>query len=155
MLGVISSTPGELSPVFEAMSKVTRMCEANFGVLFRYDGDAFNPAALLGVPPAYEDFQRRRGPFRPDDGAPLHRLLQTKELVQTVDELAEPKPGPAARYGGARSLLAVPMRKENELIGAFVIYRTEVGRSLTSRSRCSPASPAPSRDRNRECPTAQ
>ena len=127
VLGVISSTPGELSPVFEAMlENATRICEANFGVLFRYDGDAFNPAALLGVPPAYEDFQRRRGPFRPDDGAPLHRLLQTKELVQTVDELAEPKPGPAARYGGARSLLAVPMRKENELIGAFVIYRTEV-----------------------------
>jgi len=127
VLQVISSSPGDLEAVFQAMlQNATRICEANFGVLFRHEGDAFNPAALLGVPPAYEDFQRRRGPFRPDDGGPLHRLLQTKELVQTVDELAEPKPGPAARYGGARSLLAVPMRKENELIGAFVIYRTEV-----------------------------
>jgi signal transduction histidine kinase len=127
VLQVISSSPGALEAVFQAMlQNATRICEANFGVLFRYEGDAFNPAALLGVPPAYEDFQRRRGPFRPDDGGPLHRLLQTKEIVQTVDELAEPKPGPAARYGGARSLLAVPMRKENELIGAFVIYRTEV-----------------------------
>jgi signal transduction histidine kinase len=127
VLQVISSSAGDLEAVFQAMlQNATRICEANFGVLFRYEGDAFNPAALLGVPPAYEDFQRRRGPFRPDDGGPLHRLLQTKEIVQTVDELAEPKPGPAARYGGARSLLAVPMRKENELIGAFVIYRTEV-----------------------------
>jgi signal transduction histidine kinase/putative methionine-R-sulfoxide reductase with GAF domain len=127
VLQVISSSPGALEAVFQAMlQNATRICEANFGVLFRYEGDAFNPAALLGVPPAYADFQRRRGPFRPEDGGPLHRLLQTKELVQRVDELAEPKPGPAARYGGARSLLAVPMRKENELIGAFVIYRTEV-----------------------------
>jgi signal transduction histidine kinase len=127
VLQVISSSPGALEAVFQAMlQNATRICEANFGVLFRYEGDAFNPAALLGVPPAYADSQRRRGPFRPEDGGPLHRLLQTKELVQRVDELAEPKPGPAARYGGARSLLAVPMRKENELIGAFVIYRTEV-----------------------------
>ena len=58
--------------------------------------------------------------------APLDRLLRTKELVHTADELAEPRPGPAGRYGGARSLIAVPMRKENELVGAFVIYRTEV-----------------------------
>src|SRR5262249_9834224 len=55
-----------------------------------------------------------------------HRLLQTRALVHTADELAERNPGPAARYGGARSLIAVPMRKENELVGAFVIYRTEV-----------------------------
>jgi GAF domain-containing protein/CheY-like chemotaxis protein len=127
VLRVISSSKGELEPVFQAMlANATRICEANFGVLFRYDGDVFHAAAWLGVPPAYEDFQRRRGPFRPDDGAPLHRLLQTKELIQTADELAEPSPGPAARYGGARSLLAVPMRRENELVGAFVIYRTEV-----------------------------
>jgi signal transduction histidine kinase len=127
VLRVISSSPGELEPVFQAMlANAVRICEAKFGVLFRYDGDAFNAAAWLGLPPAYEEFQRQRGPFRPDDGAPLDRLLRTKELVQTADEFAEPKPGPASRYGGARSLLAVPMRKENELIGAFVIYRTEV-----------------------------
>src|SRR5262249_50375262 len=61
----------------------------------------------------------------PIDGSPLHRLLQTKELVYTADELAERHPGPAAKYGGARSLIAVPMRKDNQLVGAFVIYRTE------------------------------
>jgi GAF domain-containing protein len=127
VLQVISSSPGELEPVFETMlANAVRICEATFGVLFRCDGDAFHVAAWLGVPPAYEKFLRQRGSFQPTDGAPLDRLFRTKELVQTADELAEPNPGPAAKYGGARSLIAVPMRKENELLGAFVIYRTEV-----------------------------
>jgi adenylate cyclase len=52
--------------------------------------------------------------------------LRTKELVHTADELVEQSSSPAAKYGGARSLIAVPMRRENELVGAFVIYRTEV-----------------------------
>jgi signal transduction histidine kinase len=127
VLQVISSSPGELEPVFHAMlENAVRICEAKFGVLFRYDGDVFRAAAWLGVPPAYEDSLRHRGSFQPGVGAPLHRLIQTKALVQTVDELAEPNPGPAAKIGGARSLIAVPMRKEDELVGAFVIYRTEV-----------------------------
>src|SRR5205807_1120306 len=70
-------------------------------------------------------FLRQRGWFPPAAGAPLDRLLRTRELVHTADESAERNPGPAAKYGGARSLIAVPMRKENELIGAFVIYRQE------------------------------
>ena len=127
VLQVISSSPGELDPVFQAMlANAVRICEAKFGVLFRYDGGAFHAAASLGVPPAYAEDLRQRGSFLPDAGAPLGRLLRTRELVHTGDELLEPNPGPAARYGGARSLIAVPMRKENELVGAFVIYRTEV-----------------------------
>src|SRR5262249_56735712 len=59
-------------------------------------------------------------------GAPRRLRVQTRELVHPADELPERNPGPAAKYGGARSLIAVPMRKENELVGAFVIYRTEV-----------------------------
>src|SRR5262249_40442560 len=69
---------------------------------------------------------RQRGSFRPEAGAPLDRLLQTEQLVHAVDEVALYSPSPAARYGGARSLVAVPMRKESQLVGAFVIYRTEV-----------------------------
>ena len=65
-------------------------------------------------------------PFARMPDAPLGRLLRTKELVHTADELAEQSSSPAAKFGGARSLIAVPMRKENELVGAFVIYRTEV-----------------------------
>jgi GAF domain-containing protein len=127
VLSVISSSPGELDPVFEAMlANAVRICEAKFGLLFRYDGNAFHVAASVGVPQAYTAFIRQRGSFRPDPGAPLYRLLQTKELVHTADELAEPSPGPASKYGGARSLIAVPLRQENELVGAFVIYRTEV-----------------------------
>jgi two-component system, NtrC family, sensor kinase len=127
VLQVISSSPGELDAVFQAMlANAVRICEAKFGVLFRYDGGAFHAAASLGVPPAYAENLRQRGSFLPDPGAPLGRLLRTRELVHTADELLEPNPGPAARYGGARSLIAVPMRKENELVGAFVIFRTEV-----------------------------
>ena len=127
VLKVISSSPGELEPVFQAMlANAVRICEAKFGVMFRYDGRAFRLVASRNVPPAYEVSIRQRGSFQPDVGAPLYRLIQTKELVQTADELAEPNPGPAGKIGGARSLIAVPMRKENDLIGAFVIYRTEI-----------------------------
>jgi GAF domain-containing protein len=126
VLRVISSSPGELEPVFKAMlENAVRICEAKFGVLYRYDG-AFHVAASLGVPPAYAEALRQRGSFQPTAGAPLDRLLQTKELVHTADASVERNQGPAAKYGGARSLIAVPMRTENELVGAFIIYRTEV-----------------------------
>jgi signal transduction histidine kinase len=127
VLSVIGSSPGDLAPVFDAMlTNAVRICEAKFGVLFRYDGNVFQPAATLGVPPAYTEFLQERGSFRPTPGAPIHRLVQTEELVHVTDDAAEQYPGPAGKYGGARSLIAVPMRKEKELIGAFVIYRTEV-----------------------------
>ena len=107
--------------------KAVQICEAKFGVLFRcYDDTEFHAAAWVGVPPAYEQSLRQRGSFRPNADAPLGRLLRTKELVHTADELVEQSNSPAAKYGGARSLIAVPMRKENELVGALVIYRTEV-----------------------------
>jgi signal transduction histidine kinase len=108
------------------LTNAVRICEAKFGVLFRYDGNVFQPTATLGVPPAYTEFLQKRGSFRPTPGAPIHRLVQTEELVHIADNAAEQYPGPAGKYGGARSLIAVPMRKEKELIGAFVIYRTEV-----------------------------
>jgi GAF domain-containing protein len=127
VLQVISTSPGELEPVFQTMlANATRICEAKFGVLFRYDGDMFHAAAWVGVPPVYENSLRQRGSFRPEAGAPLDRLLQSEQLVHAVDEVALDSPSPAAKYGGARSLVAVPMRKENQLVGAFVIYRTEV-----------------------------
>ena len=127
VLGVISASPGELKPVFDAMlENAVRICEAKFGVLFRFDGTTFHAAAWRGVPPAYEESLRQRGSFRPDAEAPLGQLLRTGELIHITDELARPAPGPAGRYGGARSLIVVPMHKEHELIGALVIYRTEV-----------------------------
>ena len=127
VLQVISSSPGELEPVFQAvLENATRICDAKFGILWLYDGEVFRVGAWLGVPSALADFLQRRGAFPPPNGSPLHRLLQTRDLVHIADALSEPTPAAAARYGGARSLVAVPMRKEAELIGAFIIYRQEV-----------------------------
>ena len=128
VLKVISSSPGDLEPVFQSMLvKAVQICEAKFGVLFRcYHDSEFHAVAWVGVTPEYEKSLRKRQSFRPDANAPLGRLLLTKELVHTADELAEKSGSPAAKYGGARSLIAVPMRKQNELVGALVIYRTEV-----------------------------
>jgi class 3 adenylate cyclase/putative methionine-R-sulfoxide reductase with GAF domain len=128
VLQVINSSPGELEPVFRSMLvKAVQICAAKFGVLFRCNNDAaLHAAAWVGVTPEYEEFLRNRQSFRPDADAPLGRLLRTKELIHTADELAEQSDSPAAKYGGARSLIVVPMRKVNELVGALVIYRTEV-----------------------------
>jgi GAF domain-containing protein len=127
VLKIISSSPGELEPVFNAiLEHATRICDAKFGILWLYDGEVFHPGARHGVPSALADFHDQRGAFRPSSGTPLHRLLQTRDLVHSADRLSEPNPGAAAKYGGARSLVAVPMRKENELVGAFIIYRQEV-----------------------------
>jgi adenylate cyclase len=127
VLRVISSSPGELEPVFNAiLEHATRICDAKFGVLWLYDGEVFHPGATHKVPSALADFHARRGAFRPSSGTPLHRLLQTRDVVHSADRLSEPNPGAAAKYGGARSLIAVPMRKENELVGAFIIYRQEI-----------------------------
>src|SRR5262249_30611358 len=131
VLQVISSSPGELKPVFQAMlSNAVGVCEAKFGVLFRYSENAFHVATTLDVPPAYAKFLRRRS-FRPDvepvlAGSPLHRLLSSKGIIQSDDVSSEANPGPAGQYGGARSFIAVPLKKESELVGAFVIYRQEV-----------------------------
>jgi GAF domain-containing protein len=116
-----------LEPVFNAiLEHATRICDAKFGVLWLYDGEVFHPGATHKVPSALADFHARRGAFRPSSGTPLHRLLQTRDVVHSADRLSEPNPGAAAKYGGARSLVAVPMRKENELVGAFIIYRQEI-----------------------------
>ena len=131
VLQVISRSPGELEPVFQAMlTNAVRVCEAKFGVLFRYSDNAFHAAATLDVPPAYAEYLGRRS-FRPDvepalAGSPLHRLLLSNDVVQSDDVSLEANPGPAGQYGGARSFIAVPLKKESELVGAFVIYRQEV-----------------------------
>jgi GAF domain-containing protein len=127
VLRVISSSPAELEPVFQAMlENAVRICEAKFGTLIRFDGSAFHYAAQVGAPPAYAEFQMRRGPFQPTTGALLDRVMQTKQVIHTADEMSEAAPGPSAKFGGARSNVCVPMLKDNELIGAILIYRQEV-----------------------------
>ncbi len=127
VLQVISSSPGELEPVFQAMLKnATRICDAKFGVMFRFDGKFFHPAALVDAPPALAEFFWKVGPFLPEPGVALERLFRTRQVIHSADYAAEEITGPAGRYGGARSLIAVPMFKERDLAGAILIYRQEV-----------------------------
>jgi signal transduction histidine kinase/putative methionine-R-sulfoxide reductase with GAF domain len=123
VLGVISSSPGELEPVFKAMlANATRLCEANFGILYRYDGSVFRVEALQDTVPAYGEYLRREPP-RPDPRNALGRLFHTKQPVHITDITAEPATVEIAK---ARTFLAVPMLKEDELMGAIAIYRKEV-----------------------------
>ena len=129
VLRVISSSPGELEPVFQAMlENAARICEASFGTLFRFDGKFFHPTASIGTPAALVEYQKQRGPFQPESerGNLTDRVWHTKQVAHTADYAAEPNPGPPAKLGGARSAVAVPMLKDNELVGAIVIYRKEV-----------------------------
>ena len=104
VLSVISSSPGELEPVFQAMlENATRICEAKFGALYRFDGEALQLAAEVGTPPEFAEFQRRRGPFQPRPGNLIERVMQTKQMSHTADYAAEAVPGRAATLGGARS----------------------------------------------------
>ena len=127
VLQIISSSPGALQPVFEAMlENATRICEAKFGVLYLYDNAGFTPAALSHAPQVYGDFVWSRGQFFPQTGNGLDRVLQTKTVVHSIDEAAEPVPTNSARLAGARSQVLVPMLKEGNLAGAIAIYRQEV-----------------------------
>jgi GAF domain-containing protein len=127
VLKVISSSPGELEPVFEAMlQNATRICEAKFGTIFRYDGEFLHWVAGVDTPPALLELQKKRGPYLPESGTLLDRVLHTREVAHSPDYAAEPIPGNAATLGGARSTVAVPMLKDSELVGAIIIYRQEV-----------------------------
>ena len=133
VLRVISASPGKLEPVFQAMlENAVRMCDAKFGSLFRYDNETFEATALLGLPPAFDEYQRQHGSFQPPVGSPLDRLLLTKGVVRIADASAKSARSAAGRLGGARSLMAVPMLKENSLIGAIVIYRQDL-RAFTDK----------------------
>jgi GAF domain-containing protein len=127
VLKVISTSPGDLEPVFQAMlENATRICEAKFGTLYRYSEQGFYRAAGSGTPAALMEHQSKQGLFLPKPGTLLYRVLQTKTVAHSADYAAEPNLGVSAKYGGARSTVVVPMLKDNELIGAIVIYRQEV-----------------------------
>ena len=133
VLQVISSSPGELKPVFKAMlENATRICDAKFGVLQLIEGDGFRAVALHNAPPAFADYVRR-GLLRPGPNVPLSRMARTKQVVHIADITMEeayierdPLAVAGADLGGYRTILAVPMLKESELIGGFVIFRQEV-----------------------------
>jgi GAF domain-containing protein len=141
VLKVISSSPGELEPVFNTLIvNAVRLCEAEFGNLFLYDGEQFQTAALHGASPAYAKTRQRAVLVRdlhPD--VPLARITRTKQVVHIADTRAtqsyierDPAFVQLVEAAGARTLLVVPMLKEGGLIGAIVIYRKEV-RPLTDK----------------------
>ena len=133
VLRVISSSPGDVAPVFGTMlEKAVRICDASFGMLFRAENGVMSAAAMLGVPPAFAEFWQR-GPQRPGPRTAFGRTVETRQAVHIVDVRTDPayvEGEPvfvaAVKLGGFRTILNVPMLKDNELIGVFAIYRQEV-----------------------------
>jgi GAF domain-containing protein len=133
VLGVISSSPGELEPVFQAMlANATRICEAKFGAMYVFEGDAFRAVALHGGPPSFVAARRRDPMLRPIPGTGLGRVAATKQTIQIADVRVEPayrstpENAIGPELGGLRTVLCVPMLREDELIGAFNLFRQEV-----------------------------
>jgi class 3 adenylate cyclase len=133
VLRIISSSPGELEPVFQAMlENAVRICEASYGVLFRFEEGAWRAAAMDGVPPAFAEFWQR-GPQRPSTRTALGRVAETKQTIHIADVTTEPayvdsEPifVAAVNLGRFRTILNVPILRDKELVGSFAIYRQEV-----------------------------
>jgi signal transduction histidine kinase/uncharacterized membrane protein len=138
VLQVISSSPGELEPVFQAMlANAVRLCDAKFGILYEFAKGQFRAISWMGVPPAYADFVRQWRTWGPASG--LGQIMLTKQTVHISDVVkgrayAEGDPGRVASVdlGGVRTALVVPMLKDGDLVGAFVIYR-QVVRPFTDK----------------------
>ena len=133
VLGVISSSPGDLAPVFAAMlDNAVRICGATFGNIYRWDGESLHLVAAKNTPTALAEY-RKHSPYRHDAKTPIGRMMTTKSLIH-IDDLAAdeaylkriPETVAAVEAGGIRTLLAVPMVKEGNLIGAFTLCRREV-----------------------------
>ena len=130
VLKVVSSSPGNLEPVFDAMlQNAVRICGAKFGNLMLREGDAFRLGATHGAPQAYVDYLHNNQMFRTNPG--LAQLVKTKEHYHLVDIAAAPTFGDELReatvhLAGARTLIGVPMLKDDKVIGAIIIYRQEV-----------------------------
>ena len=125
VLQVISSSPGDLEPVFQAMlANAVRICGAKFGALYLREGKGFRTVALHGAPSALAEARRREPVICPAPNTALGRAVAIKQTVQIADVQAEPgyfrdvPPGltgpQMARLAGARSIIAVPMLKDNE-----------------------------------------
>jgi GAF domain-containing protein len=131
VLRVISSSPGDLQPVFSAILKnATRICQANFGTLYLREDGAFRVAALHNAPAAFVEARRREPLVRPQSGNPMERVVTTKQALQISDvqkdpALEEPNYRLFATLTGARSSVTVPMLKKNEAIGVVTVYRLE------------------------------
>jgi PAS domain S-box-containing protein len=134
VLQVINSSPGDLAPVFDAMlDKAMRLCDARFGHLATTaDGEVFTVAAAQG-PSAIVEFLRNRPPTRPGSGTSMERLARGERCVHVHDAMAEeayrrgdPTRRAVVDLGGCRTFVSVGLRKDNALLGAITVYRSEV-----------------------------
>jgi len=138
VLQVISSSTGELEPVFQAiLASATRTCDAKFGLLYRIENGAARIISKLGIPPALAEYLKR-GPHRPPLNrvsplTPIGRLIQSCQLVHIADYRTDqsyldrdPLTVAAIELGGIRTLLVVPMIKNDALMGAILIFRQEM-----------------------------
>ena len=134
MLSVISSSPGELEPVFQTiLENAVRICDAKFGFIDRYDGNTWKIAAVHGAALAYTEYLQQRGYQQPGPETVVARIASTNQIVHIADLAAsrgyaerDPVVVAAVELGGVRTLLGVPMLKEDELVGAILLYRQEV-----------------------------
>jgi GAF domain-containing protein len=135
VLGVISSSPGELQPVFDAMlANATRLCEASYAILWLREGEQFRIGAYYGaLPPAYTERWRQGTLVHLGQDVPSVRAIKTRQPVKIADFAKsqayldrDPLAVGGVELAGIRTLVAVPMLRENEAIGSIAIFRTEV-----------------------------
>ena len=130
VLQVINSSPGDLAPVFDAMlEKAMRLCDAAFGVLATHDGEYFRAVASRGVPAGLAEYLRR--PYTVPPGSTFDELAAGIPVVQIPDVAADDRPaadtgGALIELGGARTGLAVALRKDDKFLGTLWFYRQEV-----------------------------
>ena len=129
VLRTIGNSRGELEAVFQSiLAHATRLCGANFSILSLYEGDAFRTVAMHNAPSAFAELRRREPVIRP---RPMMELAATKKLIHIADitrhtELHDPDVATFIALTGVRTILGVPLLKDNEVAGVIVIYRKEV-----------------------------
>ena len=135
VLKVISSSPGELGPVFQAMlENATRLCEASYSAMWLCEGDGFRSAALYGaLPAAWQQQWRTKASIRVHPDAPAFRAIKTRKPVHVVDlsqtaayREGDPLVVSGVDVAGIRTMLTLPMFRDDEAIGAISIFRMEV-----------------------------
>jgi adenylate cyclase len=133
VLQVINANPGNLAPVFDAvLEKAMRLCGAAFGSFYTYDGEQFLFAAQRGLPEAFAEY-RTQTPLKPVPGSQFARAIENRQTLQVLDLTAEdlylegnPFVRAMAELGGVRTILVVPLCKDEVVLGFLSVYRQEV-----------------------------
>ena len=127
VLRVISSSPGDLQPVFEAMlENAVRICGASFGSMFLFEGEHLRRVSMHNAPASYAEYAASKPVIHYSVSGEIRRVRNTRRPEQTLDLLADDLNDPLAKFAGARTVVTMPMLKHDELIGIIAIYRREV-----------------------------